>query len=143
MNEIKGSCLCGKVSTQITQKPETFTVCHCESCRRWTGIPMSFNAGPQQRFNGEEFIGRYSSSQWAERGFCKNCGTHLFFRLKKTDHYFLYLGLFGDQINPRFDLQEFIDQKPASYSFANDTNTMTKDEGFKLLHEYLQRPLKT
>ena len=24
------------------------------------------------------------SSAWAERGFCKNCGSHLFYRLKEN-----------------------------------------------------------
>ncbi len=111
---IKGSCLCKSVSVEIDKNPDTFTVCHCENCRRWSGgVPMSINAGEHLEFSGEEFVHRYSSSEVAERGFCRNCGTHLFFRLKKTDHYFLHLGLFGDTISPRFELQEFIDRKPA------------------------------
>jgi hypothetical protein len=144
MNEhapIKGSCLCDAVSVEINQRPETFTVCHCQSCRKWSGgVPMSINGGEHLKFSGEDFIERYSSSDWAERGFCKKCGTHLFFRLKKTDHYFLLAGLFGNAISPKFDLQEFIDEKPEYYSFANQTKTFTKAEGYKLLEGYLNRP---
>jgi hypothetical protein len=135
-----GSCLCKSVQVELAKNPDAMTVCHCDSCRRWSGgVPMSINAGEHMRFQGEEFVARYSSSDWAERGFCKQCGSHLFFRLKKSDHYFLYVGLFGDQISPRFEMQEFIDQKPAFYTFENATRTLTKDEAYKMLHQYLDR----
>ena len=141
LHKIKGSCLCKTVSIEIEKTPETFTVCHCEDCRRWSGgVPMSINVGEHLKFSAEEFVGRYSSSDIAERGFCKNCGTHLFFRLKKTDHYFLLIGLFGDDIAPKFELQEFIDRKPEYYSFANETKTLTKAEAYKMLENYLSRP---
>lgn len=98
---------------------------------------MSINGGENLKFPGEEHICRYSSSEWAERGFCKNCGTHLFFRLRKTDHYFLFVGLFGNTIAPQFALQEFIDEKPDYYCFANETKLQTKAESFKMLDKYL------
>ena len=143
MNEstlIKGSCLCNRVSVEVSKTPKTFSVCHCDMCRKWSGgVGMDFDAGQRLKFSGEEFIGRYSSSEWAERGFCKSCGTHLFYRLKKTDHYYLYLGLFGDAVSPEFDTQEFIDEKPAYYAFANKTKTRTKAESYVLLEKYLSR----
>ena len=64
----------------------------------------------------------------------------MFYRLKKTDHYFLFVGLFGDAISPLFDLQEFIDEKPAYYAFANETKSLTKAEGYALLEKYLNKP---
>lgn len=141
MNQFNGRCLCEKVTVMITTNPKDFTVCHCQSCRTWSGgLSMTVNAGERLKFSGEEFVGRYSSSEWAERGFCKNCGTHIYFRLKKTDHYFLMVGLFGRSITPQFGLQEFIDEKPNYYAFANETKTLTKAEGLKLLDDYLNRP---
>ena len=141
INKIMGSCLCKSINVEICDTPKTFTVCHCESCRKWSGgVPMSINSGENLQFLGEQFVGRYSSSEWAERGFCKNCGTHLFFRLKKSDHYFLMAGLFGDSISPKFEMQEFIDSKPNYYSFADITKTMTKKEAYQMLENYLRRP---
>ncbi|WP_282100132.1 GFA family protein [Thauera aromatica] len=32
----------------------------------------------------------------ADRGFCRKCGSHLFYRLKKGPHYVLAVGLFDD-----------------------------------------------
>jgi hypothetical protein len=140
LSQIHGTCLCSAVSVKIEKSPQTFTVCHCESCRKWSGgVPMSINGGEHLKFSGEEFISRYSSSDWAERGFCKKCGAHLFYRLKKTDHYFLMIGLFGNTVSPKFETQEFIDEKPEYYSFANETKSFTKAEGHKLLEGYLSR----
>ena len=53
---------------------------------------------------------------------------------------FSFLGSFGDAISPAFELQEFIDEKPAYYAFANETKTLTKAEGYALLEKYLGRP---
>lgn len=137
----EGNCLCMGIKVQIAINPETFSVCHCETCRRWTGgVAMNFDAGQHLRFSDESLVGRYSSTDWAERGFCKICGTNLFYRLKKTDHYFLPVSLFGSALSPKFDTQEFIDEKPAYYSFAEETKSFTRAEGYKLLQTYLNRP---
>ena len=140
MSPIEGSCLCNRVTVELSKAPKTFEVCHCDMCRTWTGgVGMSVDAGEHVKFSGDEFIGRYSSSDWAERGFCKSCGTHLFYRLKKTDHYYLYLGLFGDAISPRFEMEDFIDEKPAYYTFANNTKKRSRAESYVLLKKYLSK----
>ena len=74
----------------------------------------------------------FDSSPWAQRGFCKHCGTHLFYRLKEAQHYHLPVGLFDEAPEFSFDQQIFIDEKPAYYRFANDTRNMTGAEVFAL-----------
>ncbi|MBG88526.1 MAG: aldehyde-activating protein [Verrucomicrobiales bacterium] len=138
---IQGICLCGKVKVELDHEPETFTICHCDSCRRFSGgVAMSFHRGADLEFDPEQ-VGRFTleDSPWSERGFCKTCGTNLFYRLKKSNDYFLYLGLFGDQIHPRFDSQEYIDHKPDFYHFAEETKTTTEAEGQERLKAYLTR----
>lgn len=100
---------------------------------------MSVSGGKSLTFTGDAYIGRFSSSDWAERGFCKECGTSLFYRMKKSDHYFLMLGLFGDEIAPHFEDQQFIDEKPATYSFSNETKVLTKAEMLKMLEDFLAK----
>ena len=70
----------------------------------------------------------YNSSDWAERGFCKNCGSHLFYRLKDANEHQVPAGLFDNQKSFHFDLQVFTDRKPGFYSFANETKEMTEAE---------------
>lgn len=72
----------------------------------------------------------FQSSDWAERGFCRACGSHLFYRLRQNGQYILPVGLLEDGASWKFDHQVFIDEKPDFYAFANETNDMTGAEMF-------------
>ena len=91
---------------------------------------MAVDCGVDVTFEGEENISVFSSSDWAERGFCSKCGSHLFYRLKETKQYVMPVGLFDDSIPFVFDHQIFIDEKPSFYAFANETSDMTGAEVF-------------
>lgn len=88
---------------------------------------MELECGNKVEFDGWENIAIYESSSWAERGFCKNCGTHVFMRAKDSDAYGVSAGLFEQDEGFLFDRQVFIDQKPAYYSFDNDTRNLTSN----------------
>ena len=79
-------------------------------------------------FQGAEHIKVYDSSAWAERGFCSECGTNLFYRLKETGRHILCTGAFDDQT--QFDLvgEIYVDEKPPGYAFAGDHPRMTGEE---------------
>ena len=70
----------------------------------------------------------YASSDWAERGFCRKCGSHLFYRLTGSGRYMVPPGLLD--VDFVFDHQVFIDEKPGYYSFANETENLTGEELF-------------
>ncbi|MZR30164.1 GFA family protein [Sneathiella litorea] len=128
--ERTGTCLCGDVKINAKKTDDTAGVCHCSSCRRWGGGPLlTTDCGTEVSFDGDENIKVFNSSEWAERGFCMNCGTHLFYRLKENGQYVVPLGLFGDD-DFVLDHQIFIDEKPAFYTFANKTTMMTGEEVF-------------
>jgi hypothetical protein len=113
--------------------PENLDVnaCHCGMCRRWGSGPyFSFHGGGDLRISGAEHITAFRSSEWAERAFCRNCGTHLFYRLLPTNDHELASGLFQDGPAFRFREEIFIDQKPAWYAFANATTKLTEAEVF-------------
>jgi hypothetical protein len=75
-------------------------------------------------------LGIYRSSEWAERGFCRQCGTPLFYRLVGKDFYVVSAEAFDDKADFRLTSQIFIDEKPAYYDFANRTHNMTGAEVF-------------
>ena len=52
--------------------------------------------GSDVHFERSDSISVFSSSDWAERGFCSKCGGHLFYRLKKEGHYAVPVGLLDD-----------------------------------------------
>lgn len=129
--EAKGACVCG--ATKITAKAAARNVgaCHCTLCRNWGGGPfMAVDCGTDVTFEGEDTISVYDSSDWAERGFCTKCGSHLFYRLKQTRQYYMPVGIFDDDSAFVLDHQVFIDEKPEYYAFANKTDDMTGAEVF-------------
>lgn len=129
--EGKGSCLCGAVGVTSRKLVKNVGACHCSMCRKWGGGPfLGVDCGQDVQFEGEENISAYSSSDWAERGFCKQCGTHLFYHLKQTGQYIMPVGLFENTDDFDFDHQIFIDEKPSFYSFSNKTENMTGEEAF-------------
>lgn len=128
-NAAHGSCLCGKVRVTTRRVDQNIYACHCGMCRKWTGGPLfSVACGAEVTFDGAENIGVYSSSDWAERGFCTCCGTSLFYRIKGYAEYFMPAGLFDDVDSFRLHGQTFIDCKPDYYTFANQTQNMTEAE---------------
>jgi hypothetical protein len=79
-------------------------------------------------FGGEENIERYSSSASGERGFCKTCGSSLFYRSKETNQYALGMGAINDQESFRVTREIYIDQKPPGYEFAGTHPRLTGEE---------------
>ncbi|MDJ0630426.1 MAG: GFA family protein [Rhodobacter sp.] len=119
-----GGCLCGAVRFTARDLAEEFGICHCETCRRWTGSALLGVAFPEEKiaWTGVEHICRYQSSSWAERAWCARCGTGLFFRATGDTPYSgeieLPLGIFDDPNGFVATHEIYIDHKPDSYSYA-------------------------
>lgn len=123
-----GHCLCGVVTYSAEDIDTDMHSCHCAMCRRWGGGPAFATSVGKVTFTGEENIGRFDSSEWAERGFCKRCGSNLFYRLKEADHYVMMMGTFDDVTPFKLAGEIFVDEKPALYNFAGDHPRMTGAE---------------
>ena len=76
-----GKCLCGAVTFTAQDVENHIHACHCRMCRAWTGGPLLGATVGEITFTGEDHIKRYTSSEWAERGFCDQCGSTLFYHL--------------------------------------------------------------
>lgn len=127
---MKGTCLCGAISV-TAHDHEDMTACHCGMCRRWGGGPMlSLHCGDDVQIDGTESLTVFRSSEWAERGFCAKCGTHLYYRLVPANEYILSAGLFQDGMEFKFKEQIFIDKKPSYYEFSNKTEQLTEAQVF-------------
>jgi hypothetical protein len=132
LSVVKGSCLCGAVNISTTSINPHIAACHCSMCRKWGGgALLGVECDSDIDFQGEENIEVYQSSEWAERGFCNKCGSHLFYRLKESNHYYIPVGIFDEQSDLVFDLQVFVEEKPEYYSFANKTKNLTGIELFE------------
>ena len=124
--ENTGRCLCGAVSVVAPAASDSVGACHCGMCRRWAGGPwLAIECGTEVRFEGEDHVATFASSDWAERGFCRACGTHLYYRLKQDGRFFLPAGLLDDAARFVLDHQIFVDEQPTYYRFANETKILT------------------
>ena len=126
---LQGSCLCGEVQISLPEVSSSLGVCHCSMCRQWGGGPfMSLEAGENINISGADSVTRFTSSDWAERAFCKHCGTHLFYRFKGNNGHHVLAGLFGTDAPLQLDHQIFIDEKPDYYNFSEESQKLTGEE---------------
>ena len=131
----EGRCLCSAVTFVAEGVAAELHVCHCSMCRRWAGGPTFSLDVANVMFRGEENIQTYKSSAWAERGFCKRCGSSLFYLLKETNHYILNMGSFDDQRPFRIGSEIYVDDKPTGYDFAGVHPRLTGEEFLASLRE--------
>lgn len=130
-NDVEGSCICNGVKVAVKAMDTKVGICHCDTCRNWNGGPfLGVDCGTEVTFGNTELITEFASSEWARRGFCSACGTHLYYKLLQTGQYIMPAGLFGDEQAFELDHQIFIEKKPAYYDFANQTKNMTGEEVF-------------
>lgn len=75
-----GRCLCGSVTIDIRGALRDVVVCHCGQCRRQHGAPPSYTAAAWSdvMVGGAKHLKWFQSSQDSRRGFCRNCGSSLF-----------------------------------------------------------------
>ncbi len=126
-----GKCLCGAIEIEAPEQSQEVGACHCEMCRRWGGGPLlAVDCGTQVQVNGDS-VSEFNSSDWAVRGFCNLCGTHLYYKLKQTGQCIIPAGLF-DSGNMVLDHEVFVDEQPKYYGFANQTHRMTGAEVFAM-----------
>lgn len=114
-----GGCLCGAVRyTALVAEPH-MDVCHCGMCRRWSGGTFMAVSAQELKIEDDTQLGVYKSSDWAERLFCKSCGTSLFWRMTQGgDFLAASFQSLDDTAGFSFTSEIFIDEKPDLYSFA-------------------------
>jgi len=126
--DLSGHCLCGAVRVRANGLETAHHVCHCGMCRRWAGGPLFAAPAQSVTIEGEENVQAYASSDWAERAFCRICGSGLYYRFKPENRYVLNVGLFDDADAFELAGEIYIDRKPAGYAFAGGHERLTEAE---------------
>jgi hypothetical protein len=75
----EGGCLCGAVRFRAAGDPRWIGWCHCQTCRKHSGAPVSvfvaFAHADVAATRGA--ISKFLSSPGTRRGFCAECGSTL------------------------------------------------------------------
>jgi hypothetical protein len=134
-----GGCLCGAVRFSAVPDNLEMDVCHCGMCRRWSGGTLMSVPCTKLEIVDDSDLGVYASSEWAERLFCKSCGSSLFWRLsggKGEGHVAVSMQSFDDISGFEFLAEIYIDEKPPHYTFAGERMRKT---GAEVVAEFMAR----
>src|SRR4051812_49107190 len=79
-----GGCQCGAVRYELARAPKRTCICHCRMCQKASGQPFmayaTFDEQDVRWTRGTSAV--FRSSNLAERGYCRDCGTPLFFKFE-------------------------------------------------------------
>ncbi|MEX3007070.1 GFA family protein [Hoeflea sp. TYP-13] len=120
----KGSCLCGKVTFEVTGDLPRPSACHCSQCRKHSGHFEASTDLPRASVTvyGSENVTWYHSSEKVRRGFCSICGSSLFWDpvdQDKHDWTAIAMGAFDTPTGTRLEKHIFVADKGDYYEIAD------------------------
>ncbi|WP_395176272.1 GFA family protein [Roseibium alexandrii] len=125
---LKGRCDCGKVRFEVPEVRKTVTICHCGQCRRssghtWASTHAHFE---ELQFTTDEGLTWYESSDFAKRGFCKFCGSSLFYRMNTEDGIGIAAGCLESPTGLEIGKHIFVKDKGDYYDITDDAPQIQK-----------------
>jgi hypothetical protein len=117
----KGSCLCGAVSFEVAGDLPPPDGCHCSLCRKQSGHYFASTDVPRAALAiaGEENVAWYRSSEKVRRGFCRVCGSSLFWDPIGREKIAIAMGAFEAPTGTRMDKHIFVDGKGDYYDITD------------------------
>lgn len=82
-----GSCLCGAVTFEADAPLRPVVDCHCTQCRKQSGHFWAATSAPHSAFRitRDDGLEWFRASPAATRGFCRECGSFLFWQPEGED----------------------------------------------------------
>lgn len=124
---MKGSCLCGQVTYRISAEPRSIVACHCVQCRKSSGhyVAATQTLMEKLEISGAAGLTWYASSATAKRGFCKVCGSQLFWTEPGSGKISVMAGSIDGESGLTMDRQLYAGSKGDYYALPN---VMTVDQ---------------
>lgn len=135
---VQGSCNCSSVKFSAEIEKKTVHICHCNLCQKSMGGPshtVTIMPG-SLTIDSEESVQWFKSSDWAERGFCRHCGSNMFFRETGESsgaYQGVSIGMLDDKTGYEIDSHIFVDKKPSYYDFNDKAPRMTEKEFLEMV----------
>ncbi|MEM1237571.1 MAG: GFA family protein [Pseudomonadota bacterium] len=116
---LSGSCLCGQINFTVKDGSASVTACHCSQCRKMTGNywASGYEHVEDVAIDGE--VSWYAASGTAKRGFCKECGSPLFWKHNDEDHMSFSLGAIDGPTGLKLTKHIFTADKGDYYEIAD------------------------
>lgn len=115
---LHGSCLCGGVAFHAALPALDASHCYCTMCQKFHGAAagsyLDVAASGYVVERGAELIVDYASSSEGRRGFCKTCGSSLYWRSSaRPDVIALSLGTLQPAWTGTVEREVYTDTRPA------------------------------
>ncbi len=113
---INGSCCCGAVQFELTEKPGMMGTCHCSRCRKVGASTLVFVKSESfQITKGREQIATYKAEPpyQYDRCFCSVCGSALGEVLSDSDSFPVAANCIDVDIDVENSFHEFVSEKPS------------------------------
>lgn len=117
-----GGCLCGGVRYRLTGRLRPVIYCHCSQCRRTSGHFVAATAVPKNALviYAHESLEWFASSQSASRGFCRRCGSSLFWHPRESDYVAVMAGTLDESPGLRAAEHIHVGDKGDYYQLTDD-----------------------
>ncbi len=119
---VRGSCLCGAVAFEAAGDLPAPTACHCSQCRRQSGHYWASTDVPRDRvrITRDDGLAWFRSSAKVRRGFCKGCGSFLFWDAETQPTIAVSMGALDAPTGTRLSRHIFTADKGDYYEIGDD-----------------------
>ncbi len=116
-----GGCLCGRVRYMTRGELRGVVYCHCSQCRKQTGHYLAATDVPDENIviEGADNLTWYAASDHARRGFCKTCGTLMFWKRNVSDKVSVTAGTFAEPSGLVEECHIFVADKGDYYTLTD------------------------
>jgi hypothetical protein len=133
-----GGCLCGAVRYEIKGPLRNVVNCHCSMCQKLHGVFGAHSKALKKNItitNGNG-LGWFKTSEVAQRGFCRECGSSLFWEPFNLDA----TGIIAGSLDGPTGLQTmghiFVSEKPDFYEITDENPQFQGSSDVQLVNDY-------
>ena len=133
-----GGCLCGAVRYQVKGPLRDVVNCHCSMCQRLHG-----NFGPHSKarkvnisITNDAGLAWYKTSDIARRGFCRECGSSLFWEPFDLDATGIIAGSLDGPTGLKTVGHIYVAEKPDFYEINDDLPQFQESSNGALVDDY-------
>ncbi len=140
---MKGRCLCGNVSFEITGKSLGLYQCHCSECRKATGSSASAAALVDREklrwTGGEDKIASFVKDSGYRSDFCSVCGSPVPNSIKNTGKFWVPAGLLEETGDLAVVMHLYMNSSASWEAGARSAEEYEESPGLDLLIRALHR----
>ena len=126
-----GGCLCGAVRFEVRGPLRDVINCHCGQCRKFHGNFAGYTAAMRDAvtFTEKRGLAWFESSALARRGFCRDCGSSLFYDKTAGDFLSISAGSFDQPSGLHTSHHIFVADKGDFYEITDGLEQMQAGHG--------------